>query len=353
MKTILLVLLFAISLFAEESEEIGKHSINQIALKNGRIDSSVLASDGKSFFTIKRNYITQWQLSPFKKLISFQTDMPATTEYSGFKIHITLDNKKLILHAPNKMQLWDIATQSIVKSSNAETMMGTMSKDGFVTLDDSDFIRIWDEKNLELKSTAHLPVKYPGYHEHAINMIAGNNILMIQYFTKTVFVDLSTMKILDDVDYDMSLTQDNLHVLNNALLIKNYGHKYGKEFCFERTLKLLLFDLPYNNTLSYVCLPDEKDTQVKRSLILNKNDLYMARDSAIQESGESGKSYSFYQDENAAILTEGYRKGPFTGFGDFKKFLKMNTKDQKDVPINDATYKKYYDEKLLKDLHYE
>lgn len=351
MKKIFLVLLFAFSLFAGESEEIGKHAINQIARK-GSIDSSVLASDGKSFFTIKENYITQWQLSPLKKLISFKISMPQEHRYL-FKIHITPDNKKLILHSPHEIQLWDIATQSILKRINPESIIGTMSKYGFVTLDDSDFIRIWDEKNLDLKNTAHLHIKYSNYPSPASNIIAGNNILVVKYFNKTVFVDLNTLKVFDDVDYDMSLTPGNTHALNNELLIENHGHKYGKEFCFTRTLKLLLFDLLHENTVSYVCLPDEKDTQTKRALILNKNDLYMARDSEIQEAGESGKSYSFYQDENAAILTEGNIKGPFTGFGDFKKFLKMNTKDQKDVPLNDATYKKYYDEKLLKDLHGE
>ncbi len=62
MQKIVLILLFVVSVFGSD-DELG---VPVIDWKEAPIESAVLASDGKSFYTLQGTDLIQWNLSPLK-----------------------------------------------------------------------------------------------------------------------------------------------------------------------------------------------------------------------------------------------------------------------------------------------
>lgn len=116
MKKILLVLLFAFSLFAGESEEIGVPYFDR---DQGLIDSAVLSSDAKSFYTLKDNYFIHWSLSPLKKLQQWELSLAPLEPMKKVKNHrdvyLLNDETKVLIISRDELILYDLKTKSIEK----------------------------------------------------------------------------------------------------------------------------------------------------------------------------------------------------------------------------------------------
>ncbi|HQS65710.1 MAG TPA: hypothetical protein PLM93_00805 [Sulfuricurvum sp.] len=116
MKKILLVLLFAFSLFAGEREEIVEPYFD---LEQGMIDSAVLATDGKSFYTLKDNYFIHWSLSPLKKLQQWELPLVPLEHIAQAKNHrdvyLLNDETKVLIISRDELVLYDLKSQKIEK----------------------------------------------------------------------------------------------------------------------------------------------------------------------------------------------------------------------------------------------
>ncbi|HQS67589.1 MAG TPA: hypothetical protein PLM93_10450 [Sulfuricurvum sp.] len=119
MKKILLVLLFAFSLFAEESEEIGVPKFDR---DQGVVDSAVLAPDGKSFYTLKDNYFIHWSLSPLKKLEQWELSLAPLESMKNVKnvknhrdVYLLNDETKVLIISRDELVLYDLKSKQIEK----------------------------------------------------------------------------------------------------------------------------------------------------------------------------------------------------------------------------------------------
>lgn len=202
MKKIFLVLLFAFSLFAGESEEIG---VSYIEKNGGELDSAVLAPDGKSFYTLKGDLVTQWQLNPIQKLMSFKKTAKEFPDTQTYNIHITSDQSKMVIHSHEEIELWDLRSKQRINQVKAKTAWGLMDESVFITIDENRHINKWDTNSLKKILNKQLPdpcrsstIDRCSSRPHF--MIFSNNTLAYVSMDYVVFLDKNSLNIIESIE---------------------------------------------------------------------------------------------------------------------------------------------------------
>lgn len=193
MKILFVVLFFCVSVLAQE-ETI----LPYVEESGGMIDSAVLAADGKSFYTLKGDLVTHWQHTPVKRLKSFKTGIkPVNEKWLGFNIHITPDQRKLILNSNNEINLWSLETGKLIKRKKVNTVWGILSGPFFISVDENRTITKWDTQTLNrvLSTTLFPSQDSQSYDYKPSYMIASSKILVVFLNGYLVFLDLDTLQV--------------------------------------------------------------------------------------------------------------------------------------------------------------
>ena len=347
MRMLLVVLFFCVGIFAQE--EIG---VPYIPKGISQIDSAVLAPDGKSFYTLKDELVTQWQLSPLEKLLSFKTEIVYQNRPVGYQINVSNDNQRIILYSLEELQLWDIKSKKHLKTIKENISLGTSSKYGFLILTGDNQLQIWSDKDLTLLKTIKIKHDYEYIgNSYPYNMINGDNILFINYLEDGLFFDLDTLKVVDKIthvtDEDNKIRRLHSHEISKYKQV--YMDKYSEKFNFYiwRTYMRFIWYQRYFSTLSSYISPIKKD-EITLCKLSDKSQYIFTKLFLNEKRNPKREMYYFYQFDDAWILINGRHKF-FTGSENIKKYLKMKIKSEEIVPMNDTTFKKYNRQIKLKD----
>ena len=150
MKKIILILVLAIGLYANNGY------IPRVERGVGTYQSAILAPDGKSFYTLKKDLVTHWQLNPIKRLDYFRTGIKSTSENNHYNIHVTSDKSKIIINSKEEILLWDLKTKKQIKKLKVKTVWGLMDDNIFITIDENRVITKYDTKTLKIFQTKQL-----------------------------------------------------------------------------------------------------------------------------------------------------------------------------------------------------
>ena len=351
MKNLVLILVLVVGLFGSELEEIGRPYVDNT---DGFIHSAVLAPDGNGLYGLKDDLVTKWQLSPIKKLLSFRTGIVNFPRHKGYQIQVSGDNKRIILYSYKEIQLWDIKSKQHIKTIKEDLTLGTSSKYGFLALTKDNYLQIRSDKDLKLLKTMKIN-RDDKYSDNILpyNKINGDNILCINYAYDGLFLDLDTLKVIDtfsnDTEEDRKIRRFHRYEISKYKQV--YMDKYASKFHSVLWNKYMsfLWDKRHFSTFSsvkYLITRDKTRTSETILYKLRDRSQYRLNKSFINKHGEKKTTgYIFYQFDDTWILHD-KRKRFFTGSGNIRKHLKMETKDGKVVPMNDITFKKY--NKLIK-----
>ena len=368
MKKILLLLILVLGLFGVESEEVG---VPYIEIDQSSKYDAVLAPDGESFFTLKGDLVTQWQLSPFKKLFSFKTgieefgppvyqisissDNQTVGGRSGadsrYKISASNDGQRIILYSPktNEIQLWDVKTMKHLKTIKEDLQLGTGTKYGFVSITKDNQIHIRNDKDLSLIKDMDTTLTECTYRVsddesavgkcRAFGITNGDNLLSISYSDRGLFIDLDTLEIVDTFFAGLYPYSVKHRIAGGKYADKFVGKIAQRRANRQVTDNPKVFEHTFSSLRKLNKIEGRKVGVLALTYMMNQ---YFFVDSSFDESGkEEYKSlYHFYQFEDEWVFLD-YRKGFFTGSENIRKYLKMKTKDGKIVPMNDATFEKY------------
>lgn len=316
-------------------EEIGKP---YLYIEQGNIDGGVIAPDGRSFYTLKNGLVTQWQLQPIEKLTSFRIDTNETSRDKGYLISVTRDNKEIIIYSREGIELWDIESKKRLQTLKEKSWLGINSKYGFITLSKSNQLKIWDEKTLKLMKTSQIDYRYvlgedeSPYWTAAMNMLAGDNMLLVSYPDGEVFYDLDSFVIADKFTYDENATK--------------YFDKYQEKFTCE--LYSFLKKLGPKTSNSFHVYPNKSDIKKRDELIFRTSRMKSIFVQIEHDGDQCGdRNLITFRQYGDAWLLYIYGK-KYMGPENVKKYLKMKTKSGEIIPMNDATYEKYSGQILLK-----
>lgn len=332
MRQLFFVFFFVVSLCAYAGQEIGEPYIE--TTKAERIHSATLAPDGKSIYTLTNDLITQWQLSPLKKLTSFHAGaLSGNSSFRRFKIHVNKDNTKLILQSNEELQLWDIGQKRLLKHIKIGPAVGTISNYGFITVDEHT-LKIWDQNTLKLLDTISTFLEKPAdwigpndppaeWEDLRIptNVIAGETIVVIDYPQKRVYLNI-----------EKRVSQEDLKK-------EEYLSEYGRQFCFEKIMSIVLNRMySERRPVSYACLSNDI------GIVLSSHSHNI---NVIRKNNKLLLVVHFNQFSDALFIKSIYRLRLFSSSGDITKYLKMRTKEGKIMPMNNATYRAYYRKNLF------
>ena len=366
---ILLVLILALGLFGVESEEIGLPDFEKPLIGEAKwfIQSAVLAPDGESFYTLKGDLVTQWQLSTIKKILSFKTGI-IDIKRPGYQINISNDGKRIILYSLQEIQLWDIKSKKHLKTIKEDLSLGTGSKYGFISLTKDNQVHVWSDKDLTLLKGIDTAVKKCYYSMtdyeaikkcRALNITNGDNILALIYSDRGLFIDLDTLKIIDEF-FQYKVEGNEIRFPNSDEKSKQeqvYTDKYADKFVgvFAQARTYPRSTLKTGSTaFSSIKLLSTMNGQKSKAMTLFKigtEGEYHIIISFLNERGETKRQiYTFYQFDDGWILLD-HKNNFFTGSENMRKYLMM-FKDGKYIPMNDETFEKYNKQIDLKDYNW-
>lgn len=179
MKKILLVLLFVVSVFADNVQ------IPYIQSSNGKITSAVLMPNCEGFYTYKYGKVTRWKLNPIQPVESFMIhkNIKRSSPFLKRNIFITKDGKRLIFKSRNILQLWDLKTKKLLKEIKEKYTfwLAAYSDYGLVLLDYKSKLQLLDDKTFEVLKQTGIPRNKDygedtDYRYNPINMIVGMKI---------------------------------------------------------------------------------------------------------------------------------------------------------------------------------
>ncbi len=397
MRILLVVLFFCVGMYAAEAsaaqndtEEIG---VPFIDFKKGPIESAVLASDGKSFYTLQDIDLIHWNLSPLKKIKTWKLPLEKITvgkKIDRFRDIYFLNNySKVLLTSINELVIYNLETNqiekrvacrnhSLVKEGNLlylarADQKGDRDEEGNLAVEPYLHLEVWSILDLKKiksmnitkqsdKFTPHL-LRYRGESElrefHDASRYQGQLLLgedVIYYFAITAKVavidkkDLKLKKMLWE-EVKTHKTADGYLVMN-----KKIYRQSDASFVFEfpkndeKGVKEFLNKAERKPVYS---LPEVRRFQRNSTLV---GDLILRSAPKIYVFTRKHSKENFFarigQFEGELIIKE--RSTLTTVDGKYQvipnhfevssrdfKLLKMKTSDGKIVPMNDATFKKY------------
>lgn len=329
MKKTFLVLLFAFSLFAGESEEIGVPYFDQILGP----DSAILSNTTEKLYTLQGDLVTGYQTNPMKKILSFHTGIEKV--HNGYRILVTQDDKRIILYSRYDIQLWDIKTKKLLKKVDLSTAKAISSQYGLIVLTKDHYLEILDEENLEKirKSDNIYVFNYENGvdfncfdNNHANEMFVNKHILLLRFPLDAMFMDLESLKIIDQVSYKSSM--------------KPYLDKYSSFFTTKRLKRLLVGETGMSREQSTYLIPSSDNNLYDEIFTLTFTAKSLMIGKFFHDSSKKVKTYEFHQLMDEWVFYA-YKTHLFTGSENIKKYLQMKMKDGTVVPMNQVTFEKY------------
>jgi len=361
MQKLFLVFFFTFALFADMGEEIGKPVVD---LRNGFIDSAVLSSDGKSFYTLQDQDLIHRNLSPLKKLEAWKVPLPGLTvgkEINQFHNIYLLENEtKVLITCMERSLIYDLQNHKVEK----DVQYGSYSivKDGDllylthltpygVSYAYNVDLEVWQLPALKHIRTVNLTMmteqnsSEPNFYKG--NLLVGHDVIF--YFGSfdvlhMVILDKKSFKIKEvqygdnqvEVTHEGYVDQGNfIYRLSDGEQVergRSYGHNWAKEhnktvvdgFSFS-------FRPRRSSCVENLCLRAAKNGSRLPYIFLKLTDL---------ESSDAWGS-AFIAQSHGELVVQNHKSRYFETSSYPFDLLNMLTADNKVVPMNEATFKKY------------
>jgi hypothetical protein len=333
MKHLILTILFALSLFAQE---IG---VPYVDTREAVSYSATLSPDGKTFYTHTKNTLIHWNLSPVKMLEKVNN---VNAEASA-KLYVTPDNKKIIFATPERgISLYDLRERKFTHTAYFPIRSGIISQANFIAVDSDRNIIIYDLDTLRVMKQTTIPkfqINCDECTDSAYALISGNDISRFILITgsRLVVLDTASLKILQE--HESAFNFDNYYISINGNKLVGFD-KY--------------FDL---NLYQMISLTQKEASSLKPCGYIRHPSFITDLTTLIK----CGKSYSFFKNikneldftlhnfgKNSwlIITPDGY----FNDSAEIRKYLYMKTQLGESMPIDNVTYNKYHNKKInLKD----
>jgi len=364
MAKILIIVMLCLGVYAQEHD---KEYFPTIAQYIGMVESAVLMPDGKGFYTFQNGKIGIWGFNPIKLIDSFEIEKK--WEKFGSKkvgIHVTHDNKRLLFHSQYGLQLWDLKKRKLIKKVQKDKVrwrLSSYSDYGFVTLDYDNQLTLWDDKTLKILKQTDLPrggdysgagddPRYPPW-----NMLVGKTILNVNYFNESYFVDLRSLKIVDTLhdnrderdirrealrqireeNKSKKIKKDKFNLIFISKKRRVYFNKYKDEFPSSIWEVYMTHGWATNAHYTMSSYTNPKGS----SLVLHQFKHYTLKVSRpISEQKMDIQYFKIWQDNDAWYVEDNNHF--FNISSNAKQRLKMKEQGEKDKPISDRVYKRYF-----------
>lgn len=187
MRVLILIFILLSGVFADE-----KVWIPYVERDAGKIDSAVLALDGKSFYTLKDGLITRWQLNPIKEMSSFSSDIKvARGTFSRVSMFVVENNSHMLLWTRNEFELWDLTSNTLLKKHFIKTAAILYINNMFITVDKDGTIVKRDANTLEIIVKSKIDILFESEPNEEINFIIGSDRYLF-FGSKDFFIQLDT-----------------------------------------------------------------------------------------------------------------------------------------------------------------
>ena len=373
---------------AEDDQEIGVPQAMEAPAKVVKgCFGAVLSPDTNRFYTVGEGSLTQYPINPFRKIGSLAIDSIdwkyfGERKYGGpqCRVLMTNDKSKLIIVYYDQMFLLDVRTGQILNkfertdlargfdaatlNDNDLLILETFQSQGFYIL------TIRDADTLKLKREIHLGKHFGLFPKHGwVGMSKIQNRVYLEnarYFvvlnSKTYAPELTVTKYIPELAVTQAGIErqpkisKNFKKLYRPDVLKVTDHLNGKQATYDdvRGDNFLVFDQETRHAsienMKNISR-DEFDPGLVHRDQLSRNKEYVMRSDgsgalAILANLNTGMRFRFYQYESGeAILFESLSDGVNTNFKitpGARKYLLMKNSEGKIVPINDATFNKYY-----------
>ena len=376
MEKVILVLLFVVSVFASD-DEIGKPVVDW---KKGFIESAVLASDGKSFYTLQGKDLIHWSLSPLKKLEAWEIPLKKITtgkKQNRFHDIWFLDNyTKVLITSIEGMMIYNLKIYEIEKEISYNIY--SLVKDGdFIYLTHPTHIK--GNKNIGYE---RYNIDFEKWSAAELKKIQSINITnMREKYIGICYIDedgTESSACPIDTLGSFALGRKNIYyptIYDSAIVLDKSTLKYkGTIEKYSNIFEIL--EGGYLNTGSAIYrLSDDKHikykgrgwgfkrdhnleviqdlrTRAKRYTKVDNLDLGTRKLRYPYMFGKYNhskiKHYILSQyNKNIVIWAKNSRNPIFESSSKHMQLLQMKTKDGKIIPMNDATYNKYYTKSIL------
>jgi len=364
MKKILIVLLLCIGVYAQEHD---KEYFPRMRGYSFVIESAVLMPDGEGFYTFSDGKIGIWGFNPIKLLDSFEIEKewnPSGANRVG--IHVSSDKKRLLFHSRYGLQLWDLKKRKLIKKvpkGKVPWRLSSYSNYGFVTLDYFSQLTLWDDKTLKILKQTNLPhgeeysragddSRYPPW-----NMLVGKNILNVNYYNESYFVDLKSLKIVETLhdnreervirrevlrqkseeNKSKGIKKDKLEFIVISKNRRVYFNKYKDEFPSSIWEFYMSHAWAYNLASTMSSYTNNQGS----SLILyqfKKYTLKLSRPTSKQTMDI--QYFNLWQHDNAWYVEDNNHF--FNASSNARKYLKMERQGENSKPMSDAIFKRYF-----------
>lgn len=357
-RILILIMVLVVSVWAEE---IG---VPYVEKEMGQVQSAVLAPDGESFYTLKDEYVTHWQLEPIKKLSSFKIKLFEEEKRQKYSMYISSDSKKMVVMARMALLLLDLKKKDLIKRKKAEFYWGIMDGMVFKTTYNKKIVKdnkpirevVYKEYNIDnLEVTKELSLPYlcnesthrcSEHYMHYINYmyIYSDKLFVLKLDDIISVLDKKTLKKLDKswkiwnkcyftldkkffycLSNNEQYTKINLDTLDAKKIV-------SKDLVHKKSLHDIYSNISLYKKLSLVFDFDIDEKSASLDFYNNKLNIKIAA------------FYQFKNDEWILINSDGY----FEASRDARQYLKRKTLDGKIAPINDETYEKYNKKIILK-----
>lgn len=376
-----LLLIMPVSVWAatEDEQQIGAPQMMESFAKS--CFGAVMSPDGKRIYILREGQLLQYQLNPFKKLGSTTLETAQLRSFSHAytcKVGLTRNESKIIIVNDIEIALFDAQTGRLLKSVNRQKMEWDDHKSEHESSIDRRMVFNGDDMVVMLGARIYVLDAHTltyrhkeidigrkcGFENHVVKSI--QNVIGNLYFSspqsvvmlngETYECELSA-KINDVAGGKPQLSRDfRTLALKGVTEFRYYRRSSSARYDDMQKDDVLLFDLG-TRTASV-----KKDNAPFEGVFI-----YSLR-SSIQADGHSFFSRHHHRSPNAvdtliidervskftvittydageAILMEafpGSRYGNFQMTPGARKYLMMKNSEGKVVPMNDATFNKYY-----------
>lgn len=360
MKKIVLVLLFAFSLFAVESEEIG---IPAIDCQKEKIESAVLSTDGRSFYTLQGHDLTHWNLSPLKKIKAWKLPLKEITvgeKVDQFHDIYFLDDNKVLITSINELMIYNLKTNQVENQVDYRSH-SIVKNENFLYLThptelDEPFsyridLEVWSIPELKrIKSINLTKLSYDYYNSFSKAMTVNGNLLVgdsvIFYFPSStnkimMKLDKSTLnfKGSGDAYSRVDVTLDGyidagraIYKLSDGSKILDVTPESDKDFYTyaKKNSKVVIDSFQFDNKPS-------RSTVVGNLCLMRRGHRYVLLNVNIDKE----KFIDCLAQYKREVIIQRYPEKIFETSSSNSQLLNMKTKDGKVTKMNEATFKKY------------
>ena len=382
---LLLPLLASASAIIEDGQEIGAPQMME-SIANGCF-GAVMSPDGKRLYILREGQLLQYQHNPFKKLgsIAVETAKVKAMKYNGgCTIGLTRNESKIIIVSQMVISLFDAQTGRLLKNVSADEQERAYSHILFrnslekrLAFNGDDLVIMFDTRIAVLDANTlaykHKEIdigKKCGFaddrHEKSFHYIAG----------RLFFISPQSVVVLNGGTYECELSA-KLNERNgiSTLLSRDFrtlALKGVTEFRdYRESTPARHDDMKKDDVLLFDM--DARTASVKKDNVpFEGMGIYNLRPSTLREDGHSFFRLTHVNSKQStplmarmaivdqrvkkffaittyeageAILMEAFLEFKFGNFQmtpGARKYLMMKNSEGKDVPMNDATFNKYY-----------